>query len=177
MDEITNMSRIDRPPDRRQQRTRAALLAAFRDLMFAQRYDRIDVADVCAQANVGRSTFYAHFAGKDALLAAAMQPLLGTLADVAATGDSPSLLWLLYHFWEQRRHGRVVFAPPLRTVLERELAEAIHQRLGSHQRLASLQIAAAQLTALDAWLTGGISAPPAEMAAHIAATSRLAAKS
>jgi AcrR family transcriptional regulator len=169
------MSDNIRSPDRRQQRTRTALLAAFRDLMFAERYDRIDVAAVCARANVGRSTFYAHFPGKDALLAASMHPLLATLADVAATGDSPSLHWLLVHFWEQRRHGRILFAPPLRAVLERELAEAILARLAPDRRLAALQIAAAQLTAVDAWMTGAISATPAEMAAQIAATARLAA--
>lgn len=174
MNEDTNLSRIARPPDRRQQRTRMALLAAFRDLMFAERYDRIDVAAVCKRANVGRSTFYAHFPGKDALLAASMQPLLSTLADVAASGDSPSLLWLLAHFWEQRRHGRVVFAPPLRSILERELADRIHERLGPAQRIAALQIAAAQLTIIDAWMTGGVSATPAEMAARLSATARLA---
>lgn len=168
------MSRISATPDRRQQRTRAALLAAFRDLMFAERYDRIDVAAVCERANVGRSTFYAHFASKDALLAASMQPLLGLLAEVAETGDSPQLAWLLAHFWEQRRHGRVVFAPPLRSVLERELASTIAARLGSARRLAALQIAAAQLTVVDAWMTGAISATPAEMAAQLAATHRLA---
>jgi AcrR family transcriptional regulator len=174
MDDFPNMSAIVRAPDRRQQRTRAALLAAFRDLMFAERYDRIDVAAVCTRANVGRSTFYAHFAGKDALLAASMQPLLGKLAEVAATGDDPSLLWLLEHFWEQRRHGRIMFAPPLRTVLERELADAIQARLGPDYRIAALQIAAAQLTAVDAWMTGSVSATPQQMAARIIATARLA---
>ncbi|OSZ71880.1 hypothetical protein CAP39_00335 [Sphingomonas sp. IBVSS1] len=174
MDKSIKLSRNNASPDRRQQRTRAALLAAFRDLMFAERYDRIDVAAVCARANVGRSTFYAHFAGKDALLAASMQPLLDVLAGVAASGDDANLHWLLAHFWEQRRHGRLVFAPPLRRVLERALIEAIAARLGPERRLAALQIAAAQLAAVDAWLTGAISAAPADMAAHLAATHSLA---
>lgn len=174
MDDQIKLSRKIRPPDRRQQRTRAALLAAFRDLMFAQRYDRIDVAAICALADVGRSTFYAHFPGKDALLAASMQPFLIVLAAVSADSSDPSLLQLLEHFWEQRRHGRVLFAPPLRPLLERELADAIHRRLGPEHRLAALQIAAAQLTAVDAWMTGSVSATPAEMAARIAATARLA---
>lgn len=150
------------------------MLVAFRELMFVERYDRIDVAAICARANVGRSTFYAHFAGKDALLAASMQPLLATLATVAVDGDNPELLALLVHFWEQRRHGRVVFAPPLRAVLERQLVEAVHARLGQPDLLAALQIAAAQLAILDAWMTGAVSASPAVMAARIAATSRLA---
>jgi AcrR family transcriptional regulator len=173
MDETLDLSRNVRPPDRRQLRTRAALLAAFRDLMFAERYDRIDVASVCARADVGRSTFYAHFPGKDALLVAAMQPLLRVLASVAATGDDPALLWLLDHFWEQRRHGRAVFMPPLRRLLERDLAAAIQQQLAPDCRLAALQIAAAQLTVIEAWMAGTITAAPAAVAAHICATARL----
>lgn len=173
MDATPTLSRNQRAPDRRPARTRAALLAAFRDLMFAQRYDRIDVAAVCARANVGRSTFYAHFSGRDALLTASMQPLLTVLA-AAATGETAQLLWLLEHFWEQRRHGRVLFAPPLRQVLERTLADAILARLGPDQRLAAVQIAAAQLAAVEAWMTGAVAATPAQMAARIAATANLA---
>lgn len=173
MDDSITLSGIVRRPDRRQQRTRTALLVAFRELMLVERYDRIDVAGVCERANVGRSTFYAHFPGKDALLAASMQPLLATLATVAAEGDSPALLPLLMHFWDQRRHGRVVFAPPLRAVLERQLVEVIEARLGASDRLAALQIAAAQLAILDAWMTGAVSATPADVAARVAATARL----
>jgi hypothetical protein len=58
-------------------------------------------------------------------------------------------------------------------VLERELADAVQARLGQDFRIVALQIAAAQLTAVDAWMTGSISATPQQMAARIIATARL----
>lgn len=53
--------------DRRVARTRALLQDALLALVERKDYEAITVADVCAAANVGRSTFYAHFAGKDDL--------------------------------------------------------------------------------------------------------------
>ncbi len=44
-------------PDRRVQKTRAALLLSFNDLMRSQGLDAISAADIAAHANVGRSTF------------------------------------------------------------------------------------------------------------------------
>ena len=54
--------------DRRSARTREALLHVFLDLLFERGYEALSVRDIAARANVGRSTFYEHFAGKDALL-------------------------------------------------------------------------------------------------------------
>ena len=52
-------------PDRRVERTREALLRALRDLLFERGYDGFVVRDIVERANVGRSTFYEHFEGKD----------------------------------------------------------------------------------------------------------------
>src|ERR1700712_4163718 len=54
--------------DRRSQRTRQMLSAALVALMLEKRYDEITVQDIIDQANVGRSTFYAHCLDKDDLL-------------------------------------------------------------------------------------------------------------
>jgi AcrR family transcriptional regulator len=66
--------------DRRVQKTRRLLLEAFGSLLVEKRYDAIVVREILDRANVGRSTFYAHFRDKDALLVSAIRDLLLTAA-------------------------------------------------------------------------------------------------
>ena len=54
--------------DRRQRKTRRAIYEAFEDLMARHHYSAVTVAQIIEQADVGRSTFYAHFETKDDLL-------------------------------------------------------------------------------------------------------------
>ena len=54
--------------DRRVQRTKQALYEALVSLILEKRYDKITVQNIVDRANVGRSTFYAHFLDKEDLL-------------------------------------------------------------------------------------------------------------
>lgn len=56
--------------DRRQRKTRRAIYEAFEALMATEHYNSVTVAQIIDKADIGRSTFYAHFETKDDLLAA-----------------------------------------------------------------------------------------------------------
>lgn len=54
--------------DRRQRKSREAIFQAFTDLLMTRSYSQITVQNIIDKADVGRSTFYAHFDTKEALL-------------------------------------------------------------------------------------------------------------
>lgn len=61
--------------DRRVSRTRTALYDGLVALILRKDYDEISIRDVLNEANVGRSTFYAHFRSKDELLERSLERL------------------------------------------------------------------------------------------------------
>ncbi|MBI5934604.1 MAG: TetR/AcrR family transcriptional regulator [Chloroflexi bacterium] len=65
--------------DRRSQRTRQAIGEAFHHLMMEKGYEAVSIKDIIDRANVGRSTFYAHFADKDDLFASQLDFMLEML--------------------------------------------------------------------------------------------------
>ena len=67
--------------DRRVARTRAALQQAHVSLILKRGYEAVTVEDICEAANVGRSTFYAHFTGKDDLRRSGFEHLRKQLTD------------------------------------------------------------------------------------------------
>jgi AcrR family transcriptional regulator len=55
--------------DRRSKRSRQLIEDALVELMLEKHFDNITVQDILDRANVGRSTFYAHYTDKESLLA------------------------------------------------------------------------------------------------------------
>jgi len=55
-------------PDRRVQKTRKLLQDALIELVAERGYESVSIREILDKANVGRSTFYAHFQDKDQLL-------------------------------------------------------------------------------------------------------------
>ena len=64
----------------RSQRTRQLLSAALFELMLELRYDEITVQHIIDRANVGRSTFYAHYLDKEDLLVSDFTRVLDALS-------------------------------------------------------------------------------------------------
>lgn len=77
--------------DRRVMRTRTALYDALVALIREKNYSAITVEDVLTRANIGRSTFYAHFKSKDDLLERSLERLRALLlAATEASSQNPT---------------------------------------------------------------------------------------
>jgi AcrR family transcriptional regulator len=105
---------LDRRLDRRQVKTREAILDAFGTLLEEKSYSKITVQNIIDRANVGRSTFYAHFETKDALLKTLCDDLMDHVFrehppseathDFSAMAEDPrtTVTHLLYHLRDSR---------------------------------------------------------------------------
>ena len=85
--------------DRRQRKTREAIFRAFTGLLAKKNYHQITVQDILDAADVGRTTFYAHFETKEYLLRDLCAELFGHIIDTTmgqvscACGDAVYLAY------------------------------------------------------------------------------------
>lgn len=80
--------------DRRVQRTRELLRRALLELIDEKGYDAVTIQDITERANVGRTTFYLHYQGKDDLMVdhhvnANYQFSIGILSREDILGETP----------------------------------------------------------------------------------------
>ncbi len=89
--------------DRRSRRTRQLLSSALLDLMLQKRYDEITVQNIIDRANVGRSTFYAHYLDKDDLLVSDFTRVVDALSEHIRQQDDRDAPPRLAPFFEHVR--------------------------------------------------------------------------
>jgi AcrR family transcriptional regulator len=171
--------------DRRIQRTRGLLQDALISMMIEKGYEATTVQDIIDRANVGRATFYAHFADKETLLTSRLEDLrlllsqqqqqvLATPGGLRERGLGFSLAML------EHARGHL---PLYRAILGRESGAFVLQRI--HRMMADLvevdlkaigfnggadpralaveYIAGAFMSVLSWWLEHGGKLPPEEV--------------
>lgn len=163
--------------DRRVVRTRRTLQHALLTLMLKKGYDAITVEEICAEANIGRSTFYAHFTSKDELKRGGLDEHLRKMLlerqkqakSAAGVGKRVRFAFALYFFEHAREHldlyqalvakgGVTTTIAMMRQIItdlvRRELADTAP--LGGAPREAVAQfVVGAFIALLTWWLDGG----------------------
>ena len=171
--------------DRRQRKTRKSIYDAFEGLMKESHYSAITVAQIIDKADIGRSTFYAHFETKDDLLDQMCQEMFAhifegvnehcvTHADLQATDLGGVLAHLLYHMRDT--HGGVCGKlisegePHFLAYFNEQLALLFSRRVelqGSVPRELYLGIlVAAFAETLSWWVRNGTEASPEEVSKY-----------
>ena len=122
----------ERPPDRRVRRTKQRLDDALESLIIEKGYDKITVQDLIDRADVGRSTFYAHYETKDELLVSWTQladdmELHMAQEQTDAESIMPSLA-LFHHLGEQHHLYKAMIGGGGIDIVN----EMIHSRLLRH---------------------------------------------
>lgn len=168
--------------DRRVRRTRRMLQEALVSLVEERGYDRLTVQDVLDRADVGRSTFYAHFRDKDALFMSCFDDLREDLRGEldAMTAGHPSTdahrpVGLIFaHAYRNRLVYRAVCGRQGGTEFTHRLQRLLFDLLREHLQAAGTRLpvdlvaeyhASALLGVLVWWVRQDFPYGPDEMAA------------
>ena len=92
--------------DARKAKSRAAIVAAFSELLREEDYGKITVGDIIARAHVGRATFYGLFKSKDDLLS----ELVSDICTHALDDPLVQVEHILNNLWERRQGVRALVA-------------------------------------------------------------------
>ncbi len=156
--------------DRRVLKTRNALYDALVALILDRGYASITVEDILRRADVGRSTFYAHFTSKDDLLTRSLDRLGAILRQAAGTQDGDWSLALFGHVAEYREiyHALsgVAAGDVLRDAIRRVVTDFARDRIARDEELSAeiavAHVAATFLTVTAWWLERRPSLTPAK---------------
>lgn len=163
--------------DRRIQRTRTSLTQALLSLLPERGWDELTVQDLCDRANIGRSTFYAHFQNKEELLASGLNDLRTFLSEpqssAATVQPADELAFvggLINHIDENKILCRAIFGRRSGHVVQMRFREMVAQLVREHlahapggwQRDAAVHFISGALVEMLAWFVDSGSAVSAD---------------
>jgi AcrR family transcriptional regulator len=168
-------AKLANPNDRRVLRTRRLLRDALIELILERGWDKVSVQDVCERADVGRSTFYTHFADREELLLGGFDDLRKMLrAQRTGSGDKLAFVrGLIEHAHEHARLFRAIigkraghavekrFRQTVLTLVRDDLAE--HGYAGRSLEVTTHYIAGALVELLTWWVDARNPPGPAEI--------------
>lgn len=181
--ETGKMTDID-TQDRRVQRTLTSLRQAFYELVLSTPYDDITVGDLIEKADVGRSTFYQHYSGKDDILRVSLHAPMSAMAQaVKPHTKGEDLQPILEHFWENRQFARRILTGSQRKQVIDCLSSLIEKELHIQwksvpvaplipHKLTAYSLAEAQMTFVTGWILGSAHCKVDALANSIVASSR-----
>ena len=129
--------------DRRQRRTRNLIFTAFSVLLERKCYTSITVQDIIDEADIGRSTFYAHFETKDELLKALCTDIFEHVFSEEIMSEEKHefsqhrafkdrITHILYHLQEKQQSIKGLFYGECGEIFLRYLKEYLYQMFDEH---------------------------------------------
>jgi AcrR family transcriptional regulator len=124
-------------PDRRIKRTRQLLLDSLIQLILEKGYEPITVQDIIDRANVGRSTFYAHFQDKEDLLLSGFENMRDMFESFQNQSSPETAGWnfslaLFQHAEEKRAAFKALFGKQAGNVLLMHIRKSLSVVLKEH---------------------------------------------
>lgn len=175
------------PTDRRVALTRDLLHHALMSLIQTKGSEATTVQDICNKANVGKSTFYAHYTSKDDLKRSGIEHMRMALSKelraVPAANDTAQAPWLRFSLpllEHARTHASLYYSRSERpeegvglVVIRQVVSDLLRDELGLHpserasaalpRELAVQYIVGAYMSVLVWWLEGGAKLPPQQV--------------
>jgi hypothetical protein len=176
-------SKKEKPIDRRIQKTKKLLTEALVALIVEKGYESVTIKDIIEKANVGRSTFYAHFEDKEQLLLWGHDTFKRLLAESVLSlvkgskGVDINFLFLYQHIQEQHKLVRTLLGEKGGEIVKNQLINIFVQRISEWFGKNDLQktnpimfsinvqaAASAMVTLLVQWMEKDMPFTPEEMA-------------
>ena len=161
--------------DRRVKRTQDAIVEALFALSIEKGYEHVSVKDIVDRANVGRTTFYAHYSDKDDLLDRVLGTLFSSISDMLSLDNTADIspARALFEHVDSHEHLQKAFNFDLISAkFQREVVLIVQRQLAKHTKTTDKRrlemkaevISGGLIASLKWWLKAGKPYSAKEMA-------------